>query len=460
MHFGLLTKTTEVMNNINNKRIYIGPYEVAGYYSNLQRGFALLNIEADFIPFAAHRFGYDFTKKLPKIINATHYLKKKKEDSNIKIKKIVFSIIFEILTHIWAIHAIIKYDVFIFGFGRSLFRNNLDLLILKFLGKKVVMNIAHGADARPPYISGSTVLNTTDSEKRAKKLRILTKKKKNKIEFIEKYATHIIGSPCSSYYFLKNSFINTFMIGAPYSFNETGIPTPQRVDQLDSEKNSGSVTILHAPSDTNVKGTKVIKNIITKLKNDGYTIDFKYVNNKSNLIILNELKNCDFIVDQAYSDTPMSGFSSEAAWYGKPAVVGGYAKEYLEPLIASDMWPPSAYCLPEELEETIRRLIDDPNYKQKVGSSAYKFIRSSRHVKSVASKYVRIINDDIPNEWFLDPTTLNYLYGASQHKDKTRAKIKLLIDYFGEEALCINDKQRLIKEFLHFCDIENDRKNY
>ena len=57
--------------------------------------------------------------------------------------------------NLWAINAIFKYDIFIFGFGQSLLRSNLDLPILKLFGKKIISNLCHGSEARPPYIDGA-----------------------------------------------------------------------------------------------------------------------------------------------------------------------------------------------------------------------------------------------------------------------------------------------------------------
>ena len=47
--------------------------------------------------------------------------------------------------------------------------------------------------------------------------------------------------------------------------------------------------------------------------------------------ILAELARCDFVIDQLYSDYPLPGLATEAAWFGKPTVVGGYAQYAIRP---------------------------------------------------------------------------------------------------------------------------------
>jgi len=46
-----------------------------------------------------------------------------------------------------------------------------------------------------------------------------------------------------------------------------------------------------------------------------------------NHAVLEELGKCDFVIDQAFADYGMAGFATEAAWFGKTAVVGGYQSE-------------------------------------------------------------------------------------------------------------------------------------
>ena len=94
------------------------------------------------------------------------------------------------------------------------------------------------------------------------------------------------------------------------------------------------IRILHSPSSPEVKGTYLIRQAINALKAKGYPIDYVEIMGKPNTVVIAELEKCDFIVDQLYSDTPMSGFATEAAFFGKTAVVGGYGWQEVEKLFS------------------------------------------------------------------------------------------------------------------------------
>ena len=72
-----------------------------------------------------------------------------------------------------------------------------------------------------------------------------------------------------------------------------------------------------------------------------------------------------FEIDQVYCDTPMAGFATEAAWFGKPAVVGGYGFDYLKTYVPEGMWPPSKTCHPDKIENAIESLIVNKVERQK-----------------------------------------------------------------------------------------------
>ena len=50
------------MKNLLKPKIFIGLVEIAGYYSNLQKGFEQLGIESTFV--AIHKHNYKFKYKI------------------------------------------------------------------------------------------------------------------------------------------------------------------------------------------------------------------------------------------------------------------------------------------------------------------------------------------------------------------------------------------------------------
>ena len=429
-----------------SKKIFIGPFEIAGYYSNLTKGFREIGLDVDFITYNEHPFDYGGETSNPVLIRLAKYFNHFKENSNLPF---VISLIVSLpaipLKAIWVIWAIVNYDVFIFGFGRSLLRKNLDLPILKWLGKTVIVNLAHGSDARPPYIDGA-LHDKNFEEEGEETIRSLTKASKEKIEWIEDNVSLIIGSPLSSSQFLDSLFINTFVIGAPYGISAQRDHNFVKEQNLKEENNT--IRILHAPSDPAAKGSHLIIKAVENLKEKGYEINLNLIKGKKNSKVIKAIKQCDFVIDQVFCDTPMSGIASEAARFAKPTVVGGYGFEQLKNLVPKDMWPPSMTCHPDEIEDAIEEMILNIEKRKQIGMDAYEFIFCKREITSVAHNYMKLINNEIPNHWWFNPSDIEYLYGLGQSIDQTKEIIKQMINKFGAESLCLRHRPDLEQAFI------------
>ena len=90
------------------------------------------------------------------------------------------------------------------------------------------------------------------------------------------------------------------------------------------------MAILHAPSNPEAKGTAKIISAIDSLKSTDKNFELILLEDQGNLEGLQAIRECDFVINKLYPDTHMAGFPCEAAWFGKPAIVGGYAFIYLE----------------------------------------------------------------------------------------------------------------------------------
>ena len=333
------------------KKIFIGPSEIAGYYSNLEKGFKQLGLSCDFITYYDHRFGYkEDGAKPPLLIKITKFFNNKKKTNHSFFSKVFIVLLAEFFSFLWAISAIFKYDIFIFTYGRSLMKFNLDMYLLKILKKRVISNLNSGSEARPRYIDGCF----QNSNKITNKIVASIKNNKEIVIRHERLATYVVGHSLSTSHFSSHKFINSTILGIPFQID----------NEIFTEKSNESITkakrsfrVLHCPSDSKSKGTNIIKKSIENLLNKGYKIDLILIKNKSNTEVIKEIKLCDFVVDQLYSDFPLAGFATEAAYFGKPAIVGGYGLEYLKSLTPEESWPPSKICHPDEIENAIESFL-------------------------------------------------------------------------------------------------------
>ncbi|MCW7755270.1 hypothetical protein OOT00_14885 [Desulfobotulus sp. H1] len=447
------------MKKKDPKKVWIGPIEIAGYYNNLSQGFKAIGIHHDYATFTPHPFKYGEEKNenkdvLLKIIKQLTHKRVEKPCLPIMVKLLLAGAA-EFFKIIYFVKCLLHYDVFIFGFGHSLLTANMDIPILRIAGKTVIMNLGHGSEVRPSYMDGAAQSPDGLVQPDAYGLYCRALASKRKIRFIEKHANYIIGAPFSSTQFASQKMLNWFSIGIPYGM-QPFVPVDDQNRGVDSDGflDKKCLRILHSPSHPAAKGSAIIASAINNLRLKGYSIEFIELRNRPNSEVLEEIKSCDFVVDQIYSDTPMAGFATEAAWYGKPAVVGGYGFEYLKEKLSAEMYPPSHTCHPDEIEDAIEFLINHPDYRQMLGKQAQAFVTSHWTVQKVAERYFCLMEGRVPATWWIDPLKVFYLHGGGQSEKQTKDNIRKMVRAFGVSSLQLSHRPYLEKEALKFAGME------
>jgi hypothetical protein len=426
-----------------NLRIFIGLQELAGYYTNLKKGFDEVGVETVFVNLCRDRFQYIEKDELL-VVNILNYLGKQRlsvQQTNrlLSIGLMICCRFLKLLLFIWAM---IRFDVFIFGFGSTFFQYH-ELPILKIFKKRIIY-MFHGSDCRPPFIDGG-IIALHDKNIPYDLLYSLTLQQKRHLLKIEQYADIIVSYPLYAH-FLEKPFINSFLLGVPFVSHATP-PSPQ------AQKQQNTLRILHAPSDTKAKGTLVIQKTLTALTTKGHPIEYIELKDKPNKIVLAELANCDFVIDQLYSDTPMAGFATEAAFFGKPAVVGGYGWQEIEHLFASGHIPPSQRCHPKDLESAIEQLIVDQDYRRALGKKAKEFVEANWTSQKVAKRYLQLITGEFPPQWLYNPYDIHYLYGSGLSEQHVQQIVRTMIEAGGKDALQLSDKPELERLFVEFSSV-------
>ena len=187
----------------------------------------------------------------------------------------------------------------------------------------------------------------------------------------------------------------------------------------------------------------MIRSTINKLS-ELYRIDYVEVINQPNSVVLDEIKKCDFIVDQLYSDFAMPGFAVEASWFAKPTVIAGYAAPFFE----NFSLPPTVYCHPDEIEKIIEKLIVNEELRVDIGLKSFEFVRENWAPPKVAEKYLKVINGESPPEWFYDPKTIQYIYGGVISKARAKKIITEVYKLGGRKAFQLSDKPELEQAFV------------
>ena len=420
------------------RRILIGPGEVAGYYYNLYLGFQKIGQATDYVNlWGTHPFGYNLPAR-PLLLRWRDAQLIRAASARF-FEKFVLKQLAKVTYATWFLQVLFRYDAFIFSASDSLLRKNRDLPMLKLFGKKVICNLFHGSDARPPYINGATYSDTGERPSFEELLR-LTELRKSVVEKCEKYATWIIGAPYSSSPFLRRPFINALFIGSPWPVQDLS-QNQVSAGAIQAGK-SRSFRVLHAPSRPFAKGTPHIRNAIQALREEGFDIQLIEIQGMANHVVLEQIKRCDFVVDQVFSDSPMPGLALEAAANARPTIVGGEHLEELKRFVSPEMWPPTITCRPEKILETVRRLLVHPEEIPIQGRRARNFVETYWRAEDVAERLLLILQGKFPRHWLLSPLDVPFPREMGIPNEEAKANVSKLISFFGPESLGL-DSERL-----------------
>lgn len=431
-------------------RVFIGLTEVSGYYHNLKKGFDAIGVHAEYASIFGHPFQYDSNEKIHVFVRWCRYCVKKRIEASSKNRVFKYLwlemlLLTRLLLFLWSIA---KFDVFLLGGGSSFFRF-AEFPILKLLGKRIVYTF-HGTDCRPAFIDGiieDQSLADLSAESRNSPLVTKyyidsTKRRKANVDTIDRFADVIVNVPPQAHFHTR-PYVHGLIIGLPFCCEA-------QWDQPPAEQDCNAARVLHCPSHRGGKGTSIIRDAVARLRQDGYALEYVEISGKPNSCVLEEIRRCDFVVDQLYSDNPMAGFAREAAFLGKPAVVAGYYSEVLKNDLPEKFIPPSLYCHPKDIKQAIERLVSDKNMRLRLGLLAKKYVEANWTAEKVAMRYMRLIEGDIPKEWLYSPHDVRYLHGCGLSEEQVRQNIRSVVELGGKEALQLRDKPSLEKMLIDF----------
>ena len=406
-------------------RVFVGLRETAGYYGSLVKGLRELGVEVSHVnvfrngyypcPPAHGSWVVAFSNHLTQLFHVTQ---PRRITRWLFIPARWFQLI---VLFVWAV---LRHDVFIFAFGSTFF-DLKELPLLKALGKKLIF-VFNGSDSRPPYLSG---LNVADPVVPLPLLTAISAETKARLVRIEKHADFCIDHALSGH-FHEKPFVNYLKMGNPAYLD---IVSSIAANTTSAERNDegASVRILHAPTRPALKGSAQFRQMIERLKAEGRNIDYVELRNWPHREVLEELARCDFVLDELYSDMSLAGLGTEAASFGKPALVGGYGKEALRQACREVPLPMDTYCSPDQLETILERLIADRDWRLECGEKARKFVANHWQPRMLAERFLKLINGDAPRDWMYDPRDITYFHGWGVSEDRLRQRLFEFIAFAG-----------------------------
>lgn len=428
------------------KRVFVGPVEVSGIAQGLAEGLHALGVPVEVQLSVPHPFQYSDQPPDSLLLRVWQWLGAAR--NRLTRQQFIRKVLAVVSHNLWGwlpfMAALFRFDAFIFLFGQTFTNTALELWLLRRLRRKIVF-IYLGSDARPPYMDGGRFAGQVEDPLPSPQLlHKLVQNCKRQIRCHEHYANYIVNAPATAQFF-QQRYINWFAMGLPKTLN---MPPPPASDNR-------PVRILHSPSQPLVKGTPDILACIERLQAQGHAIELVKIQDMPHSHVLQELADCDFVVDQLYSDTPLAGLATEAAFFGKPAVVGGYFAAQMGQYLAAEDTPPSLFVPPEALEDTIVQLITQPAWRHELGLGAQAFVNEHWNARAVAARYLRLLQDDVPAAWWCDPQAVQYTQGCGLPAARTQRLVTSLLQQYGKAALGVADKPQLEATLCALADCDD-----
>lgn len=425
-------------------KVFIGPVEISGIAGALAEGLRALQVDAQVMLSIAHPFKYGDESRswLVRTWQRIGAARSATTRDHL-LRKSLLVAAHDLWGWLVLLRVITRFDAFIFIYGQTITNSAFELWLLRRLGRKIVF-VYTGSDSRPPYMDGGLFPGLVADDLPSPATLLSTVRRcKRKLRLHERYADYLVNSP-STAHFHERPCINWFALGIPKTLSVCPQASPQQAFR------PAPVRVLHGPSNPLAKGTAEILEVLDRLRQKGHAIELVKIQGMPNEVVLQELARCDFIVDQLYADTPLAAFATEAAFFGKPAVVGGYFAEVIEQCLEPGDIPPSLFVTPDDLEMAIERLVVDSAFRLELGEQARQFVLSRWSLTGVAGRYLQLLNDEIPSQWWCDPAAVRYLNGSGLPEGRTRRLVALLVDHYGTSALQVQDKPGLESALVKF----------
>jgi hypothetical protein len=419
-------------------RVFVGPLEVAGIGVGFVQGLRELGVPADLVCAYTHRFAYS-AEAGPSRLARWWTLWGSRRAALPMSRPLAKGCAFALQQLLgWAVlvWAATRYDAFVFLFGETITNSHLELPLLRLFGRRTVV-VFVGSDTRPPYINGGVF--AADQPFDAKAAQRATRRQRRKVARLERSASVCINAPATAHFHRKR-FVNWFALGIPRN-----VPP-----EVATATTGATVRLLHSPSHPVLKGTLQICAMVDRLRAKGLNAELVTIEGRPNSEVLEALRECDLVLDQLYSDTPMAGFAAEAASMGRAVLVGGYRAAAISRDLFGLPLPPTCYVPPEQFEAALEHLVRDRAAREALGAAAQAFITAHWLPAAVAERLVRVMRGDVPGDWWCDPAQADYLHGCGLAESVARDHVRILVGRCGSSALQLDDKPALRQAFIDF----------
>lgn len=387
---------------VRGRRVFIGLIETAGVAAGLAEGFAELGWRPSVVLTHEHPFAYSQPHERHRwLTSVIRWLCTALPGPLGRLGRVASVPLRIVLLVI----AVCRNDVFVF-LSRTRFVSYRELRLLRLLGKRVV-HIFLGSDIRPPYMDGNLMRPSWHVS--PEQGRALLADTRAAVAEIEKHSEVLISMPLYAQ-LLTRPNVHCQVIGLPLRElpgERAEVRPPDRPAPV----------VMHSPSSPEVKGTELVRAAVAELRARGLDFEYRELSGVPNEQVLAALRDCDLVVDQCYSDTPLAMFATEAAKLARPVIVGGYGWEELARSVPEEFMAPSILCAPEDLTEVLARWLTDPAGRVERGRALATYVERLRPAL-VAQRLLDCVEGRAPASWYFDPREVDYRLGCGMSRER------------------------------------------
>jgi len=349
-------------------KVFIGTNDIARILTGFKEGFQSIGCDVTTLVREKHPFyKVDYDHVIPRKFKNSHSI------SNQSLKKIVEFTDFNIqnIRIKRKLSSFIEdHDVFVF-IWQSLQKNSSDYELIKKANKKIV-TVFVGSDVR--HISA----------------------------FKQEFGNELLTWEKGFHYEDINTKIHTLRIAELYSDLILSVPDQAGLairpyDHLylpfDATKIQFKITdntplkIIHAPSRSGLKGTSFIKSAVERLQQEDISVEFKFLQNISNVQLMEELRNADILIDELYLHGP--------GMLSLEAMASGCAVATHTMLTYKDVFDPPVCNINESnIYDQLKILFTDKAYRMRLIEEGKKFVTEKNAPAVIAKNILNTLNSN------------------------------------------------------------------
>jgi hypothetical protein len=282
---------------------------------------------------------------------------------------------------------------------------------------------------------------------------------RRRIRRFERNADVIIGSPLSSSFLSHKPYVDIIRLGRTCQAQNK--PSIEHLDGsnvlpedgvVDLKDTSETLHFMHIPSHSPGKGTSVIREAMNKIVVEYPFVKYTELSGLSNSEVLSSLADADLLIDQVYSDLPLSGIGMEAFVMGTPVLICGYGLSGLKSKYSPNIFPPTIISHPDELAERLRLLIEQPTALNEAKRNSANFVETIWSKQEVVKRYFQLFTcNDFPVDWWHDPKNHIYIHGYGLSEQRIKCILKDVLCTYGKSELCLShrpDLENAISSFV------------